>query len=90
MVMAGVVTRRLLAAQDGAPDGLLGARPRRPAGHCGLEVHQAAGMVSEQLDLRTSDALVLLRAAAYASERPIDDLAHDVVTRRLRFVDDHV
>ena len=46
-------------------------------------------MISEQLDLRAPDALVLLRAAAYASERPIDDLAHDVVTRRLRF-DDHV
>ena len=85
--MAGVVTRRLLAAQVGAPAGLLGADldDRRAFRS---EVHQAAGMISEQLDLRATDALVLLRAAAYASERPIDDVARDVVSRRLRF-DDH-
>jgi len=34
--------------------------------------------------------LVLLRAAAYASERPIDALAHDVVARTLRFDEDPV
>ena len=86
-VMAGVVTRRLLAAQVGAPAGLLGADldDRRAFRS---EVHQAAGMISEQLDLPATDALVLLRAAAYASERPIDDVARDVVSRRLRF-DDH-
>ncbi len=87
VVMADVVTRWLLAAQDGAPAGLLGhdLDDRRTLR---AEVHQAAGMISEQLDVRAPDALVLLRAAAYASERPIDDLAHDVVTRSLRF-DDH-
>ena len=55
-----------------------------------LEVHRAAGMVSEQLGIRAADALVLLRAAAYASERPIDALAHEVVTRTLRFDEDPV
>jgi hypothetical protein len=87
VAMAEVVTRRLLAAQLGAPDGLLGADLDDP-GTLRIEVHQATGMISEQLDIRTADALVLLRAAAYASERPIDDLAHDVVGRRVRF-DDH-
>lgn len=87
VVMAGVVTRRLLTAQSGAASGLLGRDLDDPR-TLRVEVHQAAGMLSEQLDLRTADALVLLRAAAYASERPIDDLAHDVVARGLRF-DDH-
>jgi hypothetical protein len=85
-VMAGVVTRRLLAAQAGAPPGLLGHQLDDPRA-LRVEVHQAAGMLSEQLDIRTADALLLLRAAAYAAERPIDDLAHGVVTRRLRFAD---
>jgi hypothetical protein len=87
LVMAGLVTRRILTAQDGAPDGLLAHDLDDPR-TLRAEVHQAAGMVSEQLDVRTADALVLLRAAAYAWERPIDDVAHDVVARRLRFDDD--
>jgi GAF domain-containing protein len=88
IVMAGVVTRRLLAAQADAPPGLLGHDLDDPR-TLRVEVHQAAGMISEQLDVPAADALVLLRAAAYAAERPIDDLAHDVVARRLRFDDHH-
>jgi hypothetical protein len=83
-VMAEVVTRRLLATQDGAEPGALGADLDDPIA-LRLEVHRAAGMVSEQLGIRAADALVLLRAAAYASECPIDALAHDVVARKLRF-----
>jgi hypothetical protein len=60
VVMADVVTRRLLAAQNGAPAGLLGHDLDDHRAHR-AEVHQAAGMISEQLDLRAPDALVLLR-----------------------------
>ena len=88
-VMAEVVTRRLLASQDGAEPGALGVDFDDPIA-LRLEVHRAAGMVSEQLGIRAADALVLLRAAAYASERPIDALAHEVVTRTLRFDEDPV
>ena len=87
--MAEVVTRRLLASQDGAEPGALGVDFDDPIA-LRLEVHRAAGMVSEQLGIRAADALVLLRAAAYASERPIDALAHEVVTRTLRFDEDPV
>jgi hypothetical protein len=86
-VMAGVVARRLLTAQVGAPMGLLGTDLDDPRS-MRAEVHQASGMISEQLDIRAVEALVLLRAAAYASERPIDEVAHEVVLRDLRF-DDH-
>jgi hypothetical protein len=41
-------------------------------------------MVSRQLDVSVEDALVRLRAYAYAEGRPIGDVARDVVERRLR------
>jgi GAF domain len=55
------------------------------------EVHQATGMVSVQAVLGLAEALLLLRAHAYSTERPIIDVARDVVARILRFSpeDDH-
>jgi hypothetical protein len=50
-----------------------------------LEIHQAAGMVAVQLDITVSDALLRLRAHAYAEGRAISEVADDVVSRRLRF-----
>lgn len=47
--------------------------------------HQAAGMVSVQLDLPITDAVVTLQAEAYASGRDLVAVSRDVVTRRLRF-----
>jgi hypothetical protein len=49
------------------------------------EVHQATGMVSVQSATGLGEALVLLRAHAYAAERPMLDVARDVLTRKLRF-----
>lgn len=49
------------------------------------EVHQAAGMVSAQLGISVLDALVRLRAHAYASDERLTDVARAVVERRLRF-----
>lgn len=48
-------------------------------------VHQATGMISVQLGVTMEKALLLLRAHAYGSERPLGELAEDVVARRLRF-----
>jgi hypothetical protein len=56
-------------------------------------VHQATGMVSVQLGVTIEEALLRLRAHAYGSERPLGEVAEDVVARRLRFggeFDDHV
>lgn len=52
------------------------------------EVHQATGMISAQLDVRIGEALLRLRAHAYAEGRSVSALASDVVSRRLRFVVD--
>jgi hypothetical protein len=49
------------------------------------EVHQASGMISVQLDISVIDALVTLRARAFAEGRPIAQIAADVVARRLSF-----
>ena len=47
------------------------------------EESSTAGMISEHLDVPIGDALVRLRAYAYAALRPIDDVAGDVIARRL-------
>jgi len=49
------------------------------------EVHQAAGMISVQLGVSLTDALVALRAHAYAEGRSTWEVAADVVARRLSF-----
>jgi GAF domain-containing protein len=48
-------------------------------------VHQATGMVAVQLRMGLADALVRLRAHAFGSNRSINDVAADVVARRLDF-----
>jgi GAF domain len=48
-------------------------------------VHQATGMVSVQMGVPVEEALLLLRARAYATERPLTELARDVVARGIRF-----
>jgi hypothetical protein len=52
------------------------------------EVHQATGVVSVQAVVGLQDALLLLRARAYADQRPIGKLAHDVLIGVVDFSDD--
>jgi hypothetical protein len=49
------------------------------------QVHQAAGMISVQLGVSPLDALVRLRAYAYAHDKGLSDVARSVVERRLHF-----
>jgi GAF domain len=55
------------------------------------EVHQATGIVSVQAALGLAEALLLIRAHAFAVDRSMLDVARDVIGRVLRFapVDDH-
>ena len=48
------------------------------------EVSQATGMLIAQLDIGPSEALVRLRAHAYATGRSATEVAHDILDRRLR------
>ena len=42
-------------------------------------------MVLAQLGISATDALARMRAYAFAEQRLLGDVAHDVVARRLRF-----
>jgi hypothetical protein len=50
-----------------------------------IEVYQATGMIMVQLDVSAETALSRLRAHAFVHDRSIDDIARNVVARRLRF-----
>jgi hypothetical protein len=56
--------------------------------HGRAEIHQATGMVLAQLGVSATDALARMRAYAFVEQRLLSDVAHDVVSRRLRFTQD--
>jgi hypothetical protein len=82
LVLADVAARWVLQAQAGAAPGAL-------AGELGsgaefhFAVHNAAGIVSVQEGISVADALIRLRAFAFASDRRLADVARDVIARRL-------
>jgi len=86
LVMAEVAAQAVLLMQAGAPLGELAAE-LESGGDFRYVVHQASGMVAAQLDVSVGVALIRLRAYAFANERPLNQVAEDVVARRLRFDD---
>jgi hypothetical protein len=50
-----------------------------------MAVHRAAGMVMQQLGTNITEALVRLRATAYAEGVPLEELANDVIEGIRRF-----
>ena len=87
LTFADVATTMLLDGQADAPlgaaaDGLGEALEYR------FELHQAQGMVMVQLGVGLASALALLRAYAYAHDRHLDQVARDVVTRKVRLDED--
>lgn len=52
------------------------------------EIHQATGMVLVQLGLTATEALVRLRAHAFANNQSVRDVAREVVARTLVFTPD--
>lgn len=81
--VADVVTDAIIGIQAAAPNRDL-AGPLDVVGSDRAELHQATGMVAARLEVSVGDALVRLRARAYADGRPLLDVARDVVGRRLR------
>jgi GAF domain-containing protein len=79
LAMAYVAARTVLASGPSAP-GLA----TRPGAEFHLVVHQAAGMVSVQLGVSLAEALVRLRARAFAADTTVDAVSAQVVARRLR------
>lgn len=67
---------------DEGPDWLRGPAPQRRAA-----VWEAMGKVGIELEVGATTALDLLRSAAYAGGRTVDDVAEDLVSGRLRPAD---
>jgi hypothetical protein len=83
LAMATVSTRTILTMQADAPPGsVAGELEERSNFH--FVVHQAAGMVSVQLGIGVTESLVRLRSHAFLTDVPIDEVARDIVDRRLR------
>jgi GAF domain len=84
LVMAAVAAQAVLLHQANAPPGALAAELEAGADFNYI-VHQASGMVAAQLDSSVGQALFRLRAHAFGNDRPLPEVARDVVARRLRF-----
>lgn len=84
LVLADIAAELILMLQADAPSGLLAAELEAGADFHHV-VHQASGMIAAQLDVNVADALVRLRAHSFADDRPLAEVAADVVARRLRF-----
>lgn len=83
LVIADVTARWVLEAQAGAPpDGVAAELELGADFH--FAVHNAAGMVSVQLGISVTEALIRLRAFAFSNDRLLADVAQDVIARRVR------
>ncbi len=70
----------MLLRMDGNPDDGLSTEQLGS-----MAVHRAAGMVMAQLGTSIGEALLRLRAAAYAEGAPVDRVADDVINGSRRF-----
>jgi hypothetical protein len=83
LVVADVAARWVLEAQAGAPPDTV-AEELEAGADFHFTVHNAAGIVSAQQDISVTEALIRLRAHAFSNDRPLADVAHDVIARTLR------
>jgi hypothetical protein len=84
LALADIVAQAVLVLQANAPEGNVAAELEASA-NFQYVVHQASGMVSAQLNVSVGQALIRLRAYAFGNDRPLTEVATDVVARRLRF-----
>ena len=84
LVVSDIAAQALLVMQANAPPGQIAAELEANADFQYV-VHQASGMVAAQLDVSVGQALIRLRAYAFGNDRPLTEVAQDVVARKLRF-----
>ena len=83
LVLADLAAETLLMMQVGAAPGELGVGLDESAEFRSV-VHQAAGMVSVQLDVSVEVALIRVRAYAFGHDRPLVEVATGIIGRTLR------
>jgi len=83
LVMADVAAQWVLNVQAGAPPGEMPQELEEGADFH-YAVQNAAGIVSVQLGVSITEALIRLRAYAFGTSRPLGEVAEDVVARTLK------
>jgi hypothetical protein len=84
ITLADIALVVILDGQQAAPPGAIPQGFDQAPGFR-AEIAQAQGMIMVQLGVSLTEALVRLRAYAYAENRPVSEVARDVVNRRLHF-----
>jgi len=84
LVMSDVAAEAVMLFQSNAPPEMLAAELEAGDGLHYL-VHQATGMIAAQLEVSVGHAMIRLRAYAFANDRPLREVAQDVLARKLRF-----
>ncbi|WEO78295.1 GAF and ANTAR domain-containing protein [Cryobacterium sp. SO2] len=75
-IVSRVLLRRAISEEELPPDTTTFSRRL---------IHQATGMVLAQLGTTAEDAHLIIQARAFADNRPMREIAHDVIERRIRF-----
>lgn len=79
LITADTIVTMLLGGQERAASAeMVDLGPR-------AVIFQAQGMIAVQLGIPLGEAMVRIRAHAYAQNRPPSEVAADIVSRRLRF-----
>jgi hypothetical protein len=84
LAVAEVIAEWVLGAQASAPEGSI-AQELEMDSDFNFAVQNAAGMISVQLGISVTEAIIRLRAYAFSDNRLAREVAEDVVARRLRF-----
>lgn len=82
-----VLTETVLSLQDAAPLGTLAPDLDEVVAYR-AEIYQASGIVAVQVQIPVAEALLRIRAYAFADGRAVGAVASDIVARRLRLSDD--
>jgi hypothetical protein len=83
LALAHVASRTVLGWQSVAGPGSLAWQLEHVPMHRAV-IHQASGMLSVQAAVSLPDAVVMLRAYAFAEDRPISEVATEIVGGDLR------
>jgi hypothetical protein len=87
IALSAILAETILSMQDAAPPGTI-AHGLDAAVSYRAEVFQASGMVSVQLRISPADALLRIRAHAFANGITAGAVSREIVAGRLRLIDD--
>ncbi|MGY4859602.1 GAF and ANTAR domain-containing protein [Cryobacterium sp. AP23] len=79
LVLSAIVSRILLRNAVGTD------APRETTTFSRRLIHQATGMVLAQAGTTADDAYLIIQARAFADNRPMREIAEDIIERRIRF-----